>query len=433
MSDETSLSPLYPLRRVEVVELFGEGNVAFDLDPAATILTGENGSGKSTVLRAVSFLSERDWRAFAELPLAALRLSFGDGYELEASNHGSSVYARDSEGQHDEIDLTTGVMALQRELEWANARVRTASPAERNRLRMQIDRLRTRLRHEQAADEDSAEQAWLRVACNRLNTKFISARRLEHGLSADDVTDEGRFSVVDAFASALAQRMTVSLSAYAAESRQQEKVLPSQIVRAMLKGPEKPAEEIAKEVDDLRADVRKLADSLTRVGLFQEEDPDPQFIEYPRNDPSILLAIREVYRVTVGRLQRLTKLRTDLELFESFLNERFTGKQIQLSQHSGIEVVLISGEVIRPSQLSSGEQQLLAVAYELLFDTPPESVVLLDEPELSLHVAWQQGLMSALLGIGERRQLQFVIATHSSSLLAGFAHLEKSLDEEADR
>ena len=46
---------------------------------------------------------------------------------------------------------------------------------------------------------------------------------------------------------------------------------------------------------------------------------------------------------------------------------------------------LDSGQVIRPSQLSSGEQQLLALAYELLFGSEPETAVLLDEPELSLH------------------------------------------------
>ena len=430
-SAEEPGTPLFPLRRIEVTGLFGSQNVGLDLDPAATILTGENGSGKSTILKAVDYVGNRDWQAFRELPLDSVRMVFEAGYELNAEGRDDAVLLSDNGGHEDQIDLTEGVGALQRELEFARFRLRNAAtPSERSQWRVAADRLQRRLRVMQT-EEEAGEQAWVRATCARIHTKLISARRLEHSLANDEIADEeGRRSVVDVFAAALADRMKTSLSAYATESRQQEKVLPSQIVRAMLDGPEKSEEELARDVDSLRAQVRILADSLTRVGLFQDEDPDPQFMEYPRDNPSILLAIREVYRVALLRLQRLTSLRADLERFEAFLNDRLTGKTIQLSQRSGIEVVLDTGPMIRPSQLSSGEQQLLAVAYELLFQTPENSVVLLDEPELSLHVAWLQGLMSALLGMGESRGLQFILATHSSSLLAGFQGLERSLDED---
>jgi predicted ATPase len=163
-------------------------------------------------------------------------------------------------------------------------------------------------------------------------------------------------------------------------------------------------------------------------GSSKEEDPEQQFQEYPRDNPSILLAIREVYRVAEQRLERLTGLRSDLELFASFLNSRLANKQIELDQENGITVVLPNAERIAPSQLSSGEQQLLALAYELLFGTAPHSVVLLDEPELSLHVAWLKGLLSAFLEMGRNRALQFVVATHSPSVLSGHLDLEQSLD-----
>jgi predicted ATPase len=99
-----------------------------------------------------------------------------------------------------------------------------------------------------------------------------------------------------------------------------------------------------------------------------------------------------------------------------------------LNQESGIAVELSSGQEIRPSQLSSGEEQLLALAYELLFGCEPQSLVLLDEPELSLHVAWLQGLLDAFVEMGTSRNLQFLIATHSPSVLSGYRELERSLD-----
>jgi hypothetical protein len=273
---------------------------------------------------------------------------------------------------------------------------------------------------------------WLAAYIGRFKTKLVSARRLEHRLrpEAPNSGDAGPASVVDRFAMDLAEHMRDQLSLYAAESRRQEKVLPSQIVKAMqATGPEQQPEELARDVDRLRTEVRTLADSLIQVGLFQEEDPDPQLVEYPRDNTLILLAVREVYRVTLQRLERLTNLRTELALFASFLNQRLTNKRIDLDQRSGLVVVLDREERIKPSQLSSGEQQLLAVAFELLFQTEPNALVLLDEPELSLHVAWLNGLISGLLEIGMERDLQFLIATHSPSVLAGHQDRERSLDE----
>ena len=224
--------------------------------------------------------------------------------------------------------------------------------------------------------------------------------------------------------------MRDQLSVYAAESRRQEKNLPAQIVHAMQSASERPenTEDLGDEVESLRAEVLQLADSLARVGLFQEEDPEQQVSDYPRNEPLISLAVREVYRVTKVRLERLTELRADLEIFSSFLNERFANKRVVLGPDSGIGVELPSGEDISPSKLSSGEQQLLALAFELLFETAPMSVVLLDEPELSLHVAWLKGLLDAFLEMGSSRHLQFVVATHSPSVVAGHIELERSLD-----
>ncbi len=41
--------------------------------------------------------------------------------------------------------------------------------------------------------------------------------------------------------------------------------------------------------------------------------------------------------------------------------------------------------ILRSDTLSSGEQHLIIMTYELLFKAPEESLILLDEPELSFH------------------------------------------------
>lgn len=81
-----------------------------------------------------------------------------------------------------------------------------------------------------------------------------------------------------------------------------------------------------------------------------------------------------------------------------------------------------------PSGLSSGEQQILVLAYEVLFRSESQTLVLIDEPELSLHVLWQDTFVEDLTRMGRVRSLQFILATHSPSLIGGRDDLKRSLD-----
>lgn len=417
-------SALWPLDEVRVHGLFGTTSFDLALNEQAVVLTGENGSGKSTLLRAIDCTGKEDWQELTQLPLEALELVFRTGDQLTINKTDEGL-GFSSGGKRWNFNAEAAAQIDQHTLQGFRWQVQPAI----QQLRLGHAVFQRSAEVEEV--EDLVQPAWLTELSSRFHTKMISARRLEHHLRPDAPSDEERpLPVVEKYARELRDRMRDQLSVYAAESRRQEKNLPGQIVHAMQSESERrdSTEQLWDEVEQLREEVRKLADSLARVGLFQEEDPEQQVSDYPRDEPLILLAVREVYRVTKVRLERLTELRSDLELFSSFLNERFANKQILLSPDAGIEVELPSEEGISPSKLSSGEQQLLALAYELLFETEPMSVVLLDEPELSLHVAWLKGLLEAFLEMGRSRQLQFVIATHAPAVLAGHLELERSLD-----
>ncbi len=63
--------------------------------------------------------------------------------------------------------------------------------------------------------------------------------------------------------------------------------------------------------------------------------------------------------------------------------------------------------------LSSGERQLLLLLVEISRRIKPGGIVMIDEPEISLHPAWQRGLMAALDKIIEQYNAQVILATHS--------------------
>jgi ABC-type lipoprotein export system ATPase subunit len=419
-------APLWPLADIRVVDLFGDRNFSLSLDPTATVLTGENGSGKSTLLRATDFLAKEQWEEFSRLPFRALALRFDDGAEMSAETVEGGVQIR-SQGEKWTFDRDTAAQFDPHTLSQLRRRAKL-------RLRPGVIQNQQILLRGQDAPgagdefEHIIPPKWVTDLVSRFTTKYISARRLEHRLRPDPRTpsEETPTPVVEQYAEQLGGRMRDHLSAYAAESRKHERNLPAQIVQAMQSEPQS-ADQLAQDVEDLQNEVRDLADSLARVGLLYE-DPEQQLAQYPQDKTAILLAVREVYRVARERLEQLTVLRTDLEFFVSFLNSRLSGKQVELNKEHGIAVQLDNGQMIAPSQLSSGEQQLLALAYELLFGTAPNSVVLLDEPELSLHVTWLKGLLSSFLEMAEKRRLQFVIATHAPSVFLGHNELEQSLD-----
>ena len=69
-------------------------------------------------------------------------------------------------------------------------------------------------------------------------------------------------------------------------------------------------------------------------------------------------------------------------------------------------------------QLSSGEKQILILLTQALLSEKDPVVYVADEPELSLHVDWQEKLLGALTQLAGR--CQFIVATHSPDIASGF-------------
>lgn len=96
----------------------------------------------------------------------------------------------------------------------------------------------------------------------------------------------------------------------------------------------------------------------------------------------------------------------------------FSNKKIELQPAYGFRFVALDANktIIPLSKLSSGEKHLLIQLCELLFMAKMGSLVLIDEPELSLHMAWQYQYMSMVKGIASLCGYQFIIATHSPQI-----------------
>ena len=73
------------------------------------------------------------------------------------------------------------------------------------------------------------------------------------------------------------------------------------------------------------------------------------------------------------------------------------------------------GETLVPYQLSSGEKQMLAILLTVLVEDNKNCVLFMDEPEVSLHVDWQQQLIDLIVELNPN--VQIVLSTHSPAVI----------------
>jgi predicted ATPase len=77
-------------------------------------------------------------------------------------------------------------------------------------------------------------------------------------------------------------------------------------------------------------------------------------------------------------------------------------------------VILSNGTKLSLFQLSSGEKQLLIILLTVLCQDEKPSILLLDEPEISLHTSWQNELIEIIRTLNPNCQV--IAVTHSSSM-----------------
>lgn len=73
------------------------------------------------------------------------------------------------------------------------------------------------------------------------------------------------------------------------------------------------------------------------------------------------------------------------------------------------------GELLLPYKLSSGEKQMLVILLTVLVQDNAHCVLFMDEPEASLHIEWQQKLISMIRELNPNAQI--ILSTHSPALI----------------
>ena len=102
---------------------------------------------------------------------------------------------------------------------------------------------------------------------------------------------------------------------------------------------------------------------------------------------------------------------------------------MEVNMKDGFVFKVPTKEKLRADKLSSGEQNELILLFKLLFKSPANAIILIDEPEISLHIAWQQSFLEDMEAIATLTKVKLIIATHSPDIINGRWDLTTGLEE----
>jgi predicted ATP-binding protein involved in virulence len=414
------------IKKITVKNLFGMfcHEIPLNMDDHITIIHGPNGIGKTILLKMLNALFRSSYEEFRSIPFSELSVDFDDESTLRLKKRiEPDVDVVDEPGDSNELvfefskpgsELKSHTVSLARLQEGGvGVSVREKSLEEffktslPNKTRFEFN--------DKLPQGVESEPEWLKEIQKSIRIRFIETQRL---LSFPDSSRRRKYkesphmvSTVVAYSKELAAAIQEKLAEYAELSQSLDRTFPTRLVKG--NGPSKPT------IDELRGDLSKLEEKRSRLmvaGLLDRGE-EVDFKEFQEIDESNINVLSVYVHDVKEKLEVLDELTDKIDLLVSIINSRFLYKKMSISKKKGFIFETSDGQSILPTDLSSGEQHELVLNYELLFKVKSNSLILIDEPELSLHVIWQQQFLRDLQEIIKLTGFDVLLATHAPDII----------------
>ncbi len=378
---------------IEVEQLFGtfDHRIPLNTDDRITLIHGPNGFGKTIILEMLHGLFNGHYETLARIPFHRFVVHFDDRTRISA--------LQSEDPGHNELRIEPGASVK----ETSETRYFPFPASSRS------SRLAT-------TDLLKGEPSWLREIQQSVRIKLIREQRLTKVQSIiqsqpGKPSSQVRVPTITLFSEELAGTLEKKLAESVALSQSLDRTFPARLVeRIHAKGPSE--NELAVKFERLERRREQLQDA----GILDEHEKMPLLPTDKLGEET-----REVLAVYVEDAEKKLGIFEDLarrvELFKDIVNSRFLYKRLAISRQDGFVFTTWTDEPLPLTALSSGEQHEIVLLYELLFRLDPDALVLIDEPETSLHVAWQQTFLEDLAKITEIGSFDVLIATHSPQII----------------
>ncbi|MEG3093172.1 AAA family ATPase [Sphingomonas sp. PB1R3] len=439
------------LSSFRVAGLFGSYDyyIPINTDERITAIIAPNGYGKTLCLRMIDSLFSGRWSVFVEYKFADVEFVFTDGSRILINK----------DNKRDDPDFTTAIGIRVTAIapdggKSAPWRPRTIDGKVSYQLERYLPFL-TRIApnmwtHDHTGEAYSLQQvvenfsdsipahitesifgkvpAAVAALIDKIDCHLIETQRL---LVMHKMSDSREFRIggrrpapalaISKKAQTLKTVIGDQLTAYAALSQSLDRSFPRRVISQTSSIPE----------DQLKTKLDVLDEKRQRLmaaGILDTEADDPVSFPSGPMEPAISRVLSVYADDTEEKLGSLSKLLSRISLFRELVNERFVTKDVHVNRENGIDVSF-NGSPVPLEKLSSGEQHQLVLFFELLFEIDENSLILIDEPELSLHVSWQKKFISDLKKIINLNKFDTILATHSPQLIGRWQSLVVELGD----
>jgi predicted ATP-binding protein involved in virulence len=369
------------IKQVSVAGLFGKDRpIQLKFHPDINILTGKNGSGKTTIMKLVWYVvSGQIVNALTEINFSAVQIET-DQYAIIVVRTGENT-----------------------------CRIRWTSEGKTTDFVDQLDDEFDEFRNAEDIPNRRMRETGTTIF-------FPTFRRIEGGFSSSETTSRGVLpgrSVPGDLEGAM-RSLATKLSS--PNHRFVSALSTSDIEVLLLKQYTDSSEAANKVQQEVSANI------IAEIKEFKQDK-----YENTKSELGVSAGAAE------QALDNIRSMIEDMErMRENALSQFNAIRQLVLRifQHSGIKVGRLSlGDAvgsISSDSLSAGEKQMLSfLCYNAFYDN---AVVFIDEPELSLHVDWQRQLFPTMFS--QKKSNQFIVATHSPFIYSRYPDKEVVLSDD---
>ena len=386
------------IRQIRIEGLFGLYNhcINLNLKERVTILHGPNGVGKTITLRMVEALLKGDYDVFFNYPFDKFIALFDNVTELSLSIHNPKESPK-------KLPITL---------------FSTENP---NINQSGLVSITVSRKTKYIVEPSWLKKFRLESGFSKASAHLISTQRLTGSKSSF-------ISTIKDYSSNLKSSIEKTLAQYSQHAQTLDQSFPLRLLSI----PDTLSDN--SELKERMVKLETLRQELQEIGLL-DESPSLMF---DTKKLDVLIAQEEKVMTlyvqdTEQKLGQLEDLARRCKLLLDNINSKFKNKQLHIDRQNGFIVTNDTGQILDLDSLSSGEQHEIVLLYDLLFRIKPNTLVLIDEPELSLHVVWQKRFLPDLLKIAEVAQIDVLIATHSPYIVGDYTDLMVALETGASR
>lgn len=438
-------SPLRRVERISVERLFGLYNhdIRLHTDERLTIIHGPNGAGKTVMLKLTYAMLSGNVFDLAKYPYRSFSVFFSDGSEVTAINQASknrekkkqpliSLSNKSADGEIHRIELDSASLRRAAAMIERSAPIRQMS--ENQWMDMQTDevldandvvsRFGSSIPEERLASlMKKSGIDFLQKLQSTHGAHLIEAQRL---IKLNENTRDEQFyghrksvsstETVVEYSNDLKKKIETTLADYAKKSQQLDQSFPQRLLTKNSETMQDVAISLGmKEIQEKQLTYQSLGlINKAAAGAYPFDSAQAEGLDDARK------AVMAVYvRDTKDKFAVLDDLAGRVNLLLKNINAKFLNKEIVVSRERGLTIKTpTSDEELPISALSSGEQHEIVLMYDLLFRIKANTLVMIDEPELSLHVNWQERFLSDLSEVIKVAGFDALIATHSPYIIS---------------